>query len=271
MGAKAQVTEDDYFNLQIGLGESQLALKERHFFDVAGYLVLEDLLTPDQVNEARDVLAGRAPEKGEVLHIIEAGGVLEDAMALPRVLDPVQAFIWGRQYRLVGSRALYREAGASVYLSGAGAVDSRRYARYRCFGDGQFRCLLLTCLIALDDTEAFCAILSSHKANLPHPYEGVEPGQIPPLRKIALRAGSGVLYTESLSHLVAPPESGTQVWLAYQYGPSYMVDWPGCEPAAALRQRLAADELKAHLLLPPYYHPEGAQTKKEKQGRNGPD
>ena len=53
MVAKAQVTEDDYFNLQIGLGESQLALEERHFFDVAGYLVLEDLLTPGQVIEAR--------------------------------------------------------------------------------------------------------------------------------------------------------------------------------------------------------------------------
>ena len=106
MDADPRATEDDSFNLQIGLGESQLALKERHFFDVAGYLVLEDLLTPGQVIEARNALAGRVPEKGEVLHIIEAGGVLEDGMALPRVLDPVQTFIWGRQYRRVGSRAL---------------------------------------------------------------------------------------------------------------------------------------------------------------------
>ncbi len=265
MDTDQRATEEDFFNLQIGLGESQLSFEDRHFFDIAGYLVLEDLLTADQVKQARNALAGRAvPEKGEVLHIIAEGGALEDAMALPQVLDPVQAFIWGQQYRLVGSRALYRKAGTAARLSGAGAVDPRRYARYRCFGDGQFRCLMLTCLIALDDTEAFCTIPSSHKANLPHPYEGAELAQIPPLRQIPLRPGSGVLFTESLSHVVAPPNSGTEMWLSYQYGPSYMLDWPGCEPSAELLDRVADDLDKAHLLLAPYYHPSGSQKNKEK-------
>jgi len=47
----------------------------------------------------------------ELLHIIESGGVLEDAMGLDRVIDYVQEFIWGRQYRLVGSRAWLRAMG----------------------------------------------------------------------------------------------------------------------------------------------------------------
>ena len=37
-------TEEDIFDLQIGLGESATSVEDKHFFDTAGYLVLEDLL-----------------------------------------------------------------------------------------------------------------------------------------------------------------------------------------------------------------------------------
>ena len=49
--------EEDVFDLQIGLGESETSGEDKHFFDTAGYLVLEDLLTPDQVSQAQDTLA----------------------------------------------------------------------------------------------------------------------------------------------------------------------------------------------------------------------
>ena len=41
-------TEEDVFDLQIGLGESETSVEDKHFFDTAGYLVLEGLLSPDQ-------------------------------------------------------------------------------------------------------------------------------------------------------------------------------------------------------------------------------
>ena len=269
MSTRKRATEEDIFDLQIGLGESSISIEEQYFFDIAGYLVLDDFLTPEQVAQARQMLAGRAaPEQLELLNIIKEGGALEDAMALPRTMDLVQAFIWGQQYRLVGSRALFRAPGARSRLSRGGASDPRRYARYRCFADGQFRCLMITCLIALSDVVAgdgaFCAIPGSHKVNLPHPYEDVDLDQIPPLRTLELRAGSGVLFTESLSHGFKTPAGQTHFWLAYQYGPSYMVDWPGCEPAAELLERTAGDPVKSHLLLRPYYHPAGSQNKKKR-------
>ena len=117
-------TEEDVFDLQIGLGESETSVEDKHFFDTAGYLVLDDLLTPDQVSQARDILEGiksatpenmtLSPEGSygcELLNIIEGRGALEDAMALRCVLDYVQEFIWGRQYRLVSSRAILRTPG----------------------------------------------------------------------------------------------------------------------------------------------------------------
>ena len=273
-------TEEDVFDLQIGLGESETSVEDKHFFDTAGYLVLADLLTPDQVSQAQDTLTrieAAAPENitilpdgtygRELINIIEGGSTVEDAMALPRVLDYVQEFIWGRQYRLVGSRGILRGPGVPSQLTQGGDADPRRYARYRCFGDGQFRCLMITCLIALTDTAdgdgAFCAIPGSHKANLPHPYENTNLYAIPPLRSISLRAGSGVLFTENLSHAFKPSTRQTQAWLSYQYGPSYMVNWPRCEPSTDLLARTAAAPAKSHLLLEPYYHPAGSQKKQK--------
>lgn len=272
-------TEEDVFDLQIGLGESETSVEDKHFFDTAGYLVLEDLLTLDQVSQAQDTLARVKPSVlknitllegfhgSELVNIIEGGDVVEDAMALPRVLDYVQEFIWGRQYRLVGSRAILRAQGKGSQLTQGGDADPRRYARYRCFGDGQFRCLMMTCLIALADTAdsdgAFCVIPASHKASLPHPYENTDLDAIQPLRSVPLRAGSGVLFTENLSHVFKPPTHETHTWLSYQYGPSYMVNWPRCEPSADLLARTATDPAKSHLLLEPYYHPAGSQKKQK--------
>lgn len=273
-------TEEDVFDLQIGLGESETPVEDKHFFDTAGYLVLDNLLTPDQISQAQDTLARMkavipenitfspdGPYGCELVNIIEGGDTVEDAMALPRVLDYVQEFIWGRQYRLVGSRAILRTSGEGSRLSQGGDADSRRYARYRCFGDGQFRCLMITCLIALSNTVdgdgAFCAIPASHKASLPHPYENTNLNAIAPLQNILLRAGSGVLFTENLSHAFQPTTREEDAWLSYQYGPSYMVNWPRCEPSADLLARTDADPAKSHLLLEPYYHPTGSQKKQK--------
>jgi hypothetical protein len=273
-------TEEDVFDLQIGLGESATSVEDKHFFDTAGYLVLEDLLTSDQVSRAQDILVDlrsatpenmtlslEGPYGCELLNIIEGGGALEEAMALPRVLDYVQDFIWGHQYRLVGSRAILRTSGRGSQLTQGGDADPRRYARYRCFGDGQFRCLMITVLIALTDTTdnngAFCAIPASHKASLPHPYENTDLNAISPLHDIPLRAGSGILFTENLSHAFKPAVRTGHVWLSYQYGPSYMVNWPGCEPSGDLLTRTATDPAKSHLLLEPYYHPAGSQKKQK--------
>jgi hypothetical protein len=272
MDADKVANEEDVFDLQIGLGQTQVADEDKHFFDIAGYLVLEDLLTVAQVERVHRQLADLEPTAAgtygeELLHTIEGGGVLEDAMGLDRVIDYVQEFIWGRQYRLVGSRAWLRAPGLASSLKQGGSADPRRYARYRCFGDGQFRCLMLTLFIALDDTVAddgvLCWVPGSHKVNFPHPYEGADLAEIAPLRFLPLKAGSGVLLTESLSFAFKAPSATRQRWLAYHYGPSYMVNWPGCDPSSELLERIADDPCKSHLLLEPYYHPEGAQKKKK--------
>ena len=271
-------TEEDVFDLQTGSGRELLSLEEQHFFDIAGYALLPEVLSPGRVEQARQSheTQAQAPSGGvtlrqgdgsevELLNIIEAGGVLEDAMALQPVLRHLQALIWGRQFRLIASRARIRGVGSRGRLTQGGRADPRRYARYRCGPEGEFRCLLVTCLIALDDTiagdGAFCLIPGSHKCHLPHPYADRELDQVPPLQDLPLTAGSAVVFTESVSHALRAPRLQRQSWLEFQYGPSYMENWPGCDPSADLLRRTEADPVKSHLLLAPYYHPTGSQKK----------
>lgn len=271
-------TEEDVFDLQTGSDRQLLSLEEQHFFDIAGYALLPEVLSPGRVEQARQRLETLARtssggvtrrqgdgSEAELLNIIEAGGVLEDAMALRPVLRHLQALIWRRQFRLIASRARIRGVGSRGRLTQGGRADPRRYARYRCGPEGEFRCLLVTCLIALDDTNegngAFCLIPGSHKSHLPHPYAGRELDKVPPLQDLPLTAGSAVVFTENVSHALRPPRLESQSWLEFQYGPSYMENWPGCEFSPDLLRRTQADPVKSHLLLAPYYHPAGSQKK----------
>ena len=53
MAATQRPTEEDVFDLHIDLGQSCVAIEDRHFFDIAGYLELGKLLSPSQVQQAR--------------------------------------------------------------------------------------------------------------------------------------------------------------------------------------------------------------------------
>ena len=256
---------------QTGTGIEYLTDEERYGFDITGYLVLEDFLSDAQVREASRQLRGslasppdhvtfrRNGPEIELLNIIECGGVLEQAFVRDRLVEAMQQLIWGDQIRLVSSRAIVREPGITGRISQGGLADPRRYTRYRCFIDGEFRCLLVSCLIALNDTGngdgSLSVIPSSHKSNFPHPYGGRPPESVAALMDLPLAAGSAVIFSESISHCMKKSRSESKLWLLYQYGPSYMVDWPGCEASPELMRRAEGDETKARLLRKPYYHP----------------
>ncbi len=271
-------TEEEVFDLQTGSGRQRLSAEEQHFFDITGYTLLPEVLSRQQVEEAcrsldqiawdpspQISLKHPSPSEIELLNIIEAGGDIEDAMALTPLLRHLHGLIWGQQFRLIASRGRIRNPGSQHGLTQGGRADRRRYARYRCGPEGEFRCLLVTCLLALSDSVsgdgAFCLIPGSHKSNLPHPYADSKLEDVPPLQDLPMSAGSAVIFTENVSHAMKSPRLETQRWLEFQYGPSYLVNWPGCESSAALLQRTAADPVKSHLLQAPYYHPAGSQKK----------
>jgi len=256
---------------QVGTGQRNLSEEERYAFDVTGFMILENLLTADEVSDARGRLdaAFSSPSPGvkrqqngpevELLNVMECGGVLEDLVASNRLVKAMEELILGSQIRLVASRAIFRESGITGEITQGGLADPRRYTRYRSFLQGEMRCLMVSCLIALDDTSngdgSFSVIPASHKSNFPHPYPQDNLEEVAVLRDLPLLAGSAVVFSESLSHAMKASISEERRWLLYQYGPSYMVSWPGCNASEALRERASRDETKARLLREPYYHP----------------
>ncbi len=257
--------------LQTGTGQRHLSDAERHFFDTRGYLVIEKFLSADHVKEAHKLLedamenpppkvtSDNSNSETELLNIVESGGIIEDAITLPRLLNAMEEIIWGNQVRLVASRGILREPGSVGKLTQGGKADPRRYTRYRCFVEGEFRCLMTTCLIALDNQSqgdgSFCVIPVSHKSNFPHPYSDTPLEEITVLKDVSLQAGDAVIFSENLSHTMKLVIQKRQCWLSYQYGPSYMLSWPGCEASKELRARTEDDEIKTRLLKTPYYHP----------------
>lgn len=261
--------------LQTGTGQRRLTDGERFRFDVTGFLPLGALLDRSQAAAARRTIAehdARPAADGlpagvtaagnrleqELRNVVELGGVFEEVFARPDLHARMVELVWGDQVRLISSRALVRRAGVSGRVTQGGRADRRRFGRYRAFVEGEFRCLLVTVLIALDDTGpgdgAFGVIPASHKANFAHPYAGRPAEDAPAFRPLPLAAGEALLYTEAISYALTAPQSADKRWLLYQYGPSYMLDWPDCTPTAALRERAAADPIKAALLREPYYH-----------------
>ncbi len=260
------------FDFQSGTGQRNLTEEERYFFDITGYLILEDILTANQLEEAREsvrytaesppsnvTVRSNGPEL-ELVNIIECGGVVEEAFAHTRLVGAMEELIWGSQFRLVASRSLIRKPGISGRITQGGLADPRRYARYRCFVEGEFRCLMVSCLVALDDTlpndGPFCVIPASHKSNFGHPYTEAPLNTVSALRDVPLPAGSAVIFSESLSRAMKPSVIETKHWLLYQYGPSYMLNLPGCDPSDAVLNRASEQKVKAHLLMKPYYHPD---------------
>ena len=271
-------TEEERFDLQTGTDEKILSAEEQHFFDITGYIYLPRVLNPEQVKKASQGLdqITRSPlpmirleyhgdTEVELINIIEAGGVIEDAMALRPLVHYLQALIWGQQFRLIASRGWIRKPGSYSQLTQGGQADPRRYTRYRCGPTGEFRCLLVTCMIPLSDSAeedgCFCLIPGSHKSNLAHPYNNKKLKDIPSLHDLPMTSGSAIIFTENVSHAMKSPRSVTQRWLEFQYGPSYMVNWPGCNASSALLNRTASNAMKSHLLQAPYYHPSGSQQK----------
>ena len=265
----ARRTASNTSRLQTGTGQRLLTENERFRFDITGFLPLGPLLDPAELAKARAAVADPGALPGgvtaagnglelELRNVIELGGTLGNVFARPDLHARMVELVWGEQIRLISSRALVRRIGVSGRVTQGGRADPRRFGRYRAFVEGEFRCLLVSVLIALDDTAAgdgaFGVIPSSHKANFAHPWADRIAEDLPVLRPLPLAAGEALLYTEALSHALTAPKTGDKRWLLYQYGPSYLLDWPDCTPSAAVREQAASDPIKATLLREPYYH-----------------
>jgi hypothetical protein len=204
---------------------------EKYRFDVQGYLIVEDVLSPDEVAQLNRLLDDQnLPEPGLGTNQARFGDFLSwdrafcDLLDHPRLM-PYLRFILGDGFRLDHYYGIYMKNGTEALNLHGGATpyDPPEYYHFR---NGFMYNGLTVVGWNLTDTGpdhgGFCAIPGSHKANYPCPPEIKEAHinsgcvVIP-----AARAGSLVIFTEALTHGTAPwTASHQRRSLLYKYSPA---------------------------------------------------
>jgi len=215
----------------------------RYLFDLNGYVVLKNVLSPDQIariNARMDAMENAAeealpphvvcskPRTSEELYlsnIAEAGPEFEALIDIPEVLDVIRETTLGL-FRLNHTYAIYHWKGGETPLHMAGTpIHPKAHYEAR---NGQIFSVLTKVVFpianhAIEDG-CFAAIPGSHKANFPRPGDasGDEIGLIP----LDTEPGDAIIFTEAMTHGSFPNVSGRERrTLYYCYSVGYMPDW----------------------------------------------
>lgn len=227
---------------------------QRYLFDLQGYVVLEGVLTPEEVEHLNRVWnAQDLPPAGDSIQSQRFGSeflgwdqACLDLMDHPAVL-PIMAELCGSRVRLDHAYGIVMTPGTSgLGLHGGGEpFDPSQYYMVRNGRIHAGLCVAAWALVdALDGHGGFCAIPGSHKGFFRLPAE-LPSGLV---RAVPHRAGDVVIFTEALTH-------GTLPWTApherrhllFKYSPGNSA-WEGrssvpdeVRPHLSERQRVLAE------------------------------
>ena len=264
---------------------------EKYFFDINGYVVVEDMLTaaevaalneaidhnPDQIQlrEGEQLLSGAAKQhggraapnlkgthgRGDIMNILNWPKPwcqpFRDLLSHPRALRYMLELI-GDGFRYGNANGISMTAGAEGFLFHGGG--SPRSSYFYNFQDGRMWNGLMAVCYQLSDVNpgegGYACIPGSHRANYPCP-EDVRRLEAHPewFKHLPLKAGSALVFTEALTH-------GTLPWkgpherrtLLYRYGTGHMVygSGPGVHPEGYESFKDELTPLQRALMEPPY-------------------
>jgi hypothetical protein len=243
--------------------------EQRYLFDLQGFLVVPNLLTPEEVAalnatlDERDIWAEaakrREPDQPPQLKlhtgpVLEWGQAFRDLVSDPRLIPYLRELV-GDKCRLDHEYAIFmkREAGELRLHGGGTPYDPAQYYHFR---NERMYCGLTVFSWCLTDSGGelggFCGIPGSHKSNLPcpQPFKTLE-RQGPWLHCPEAPAGSLVIFTEALTH-------GTLPWnadherrsLLFKYSPGHQSWSPRYQSQGS---DLPMDEVGRRLMEPPYH------------------
>jgi ectoine hydroxylase-related dioxygenase (phytanoyl-CoA dioxygenase family) len=251
-----------------------LTERDQYFFDLYGYVIVKNALTPAQLTGCNAIIDGlqhlRPGDWSGYVHghsygakdglnlqqIYEAGAVYEELIDNPAWIEKVKCFVGGEGTFDWSQGPLYidecfasvRGRGQAIPMHSGGHEHVKRI-QFLC-RDQQFMCGQVNVLTALYDVGpgdgATMVIPGSHKANFRHPdiatqawgkadsMEGVE-GAV----EVHLKAGESLIFVDQLMHgSAARVNDGQRRILIYRYGPSWGGSRNGYQPSEELLARL---------------------------------
>lgn len=223
---------------------------QRFLFDLQGYLMIEDALSPSEVEAFRETIYRLAREKvtdpagwharGEpkrfltVHRPIEKDPIFLQMVDHPAVLPILQQLV-GENPILIDNDAELtpRHNDPKPWHRGVGTHGY-------WIEDGRFQCTMVKCIWYLSDVKRGenCTriIPGSHKSRVPVPHPGGDraadlPGQV----EVEARAGTVMIFSEACLHAGnINPSDKTRVNMYFNYGPSWVQPWEGYRPSERL-------------------------------------
>jgi ectoine hydroxylase-related dioxygenase (phytanoyl-CoA dioxygenase family) len=252
--------------------------EEQYFFDLMGYVVVEDVLGADEVAELNGLLDQydfwrpesdyevpvgtvlRTPNKVHVGNTYQWHEAFRRLMDHPRIM-PYLSTVIGPTVRFDHDYVLLMKPGGEVLAIHGGAEPYEDIAVYH-YQNGRMFNGLVVVSFALGDVDegdgGFVAVPGSHKSNFAFPDEWRDMGTAGPwLRPVPQKAGSAIIFTEALAHGTAAwaaPRERRSVLLKFSPGTmSWVRSYPRLDdvPEASWSERQRA------LLEPPYFQNRG--------------
>ncbi len=190
--------------------------QERYLFDLQGYLVVRDALTPEQITTLNGLVdthleAKVAPDapSHRFGNLLAWGEPMYGVLDNPRLMPYLDAIL-GANFRLDHDycdviRGRKGPIGWSLHGGGT-PFDPSQYYRFQ---DNRIFCGLTVVAYNLHDIGegdgGFGCVPGSHKSNLPFPNEWRDLEQAQPfVDRVIGPAGTAVIFTEALTHGTLP-------------------------------------------------------------------
>ncbi|TWD82573.1 ectoine hydroxylase-related dioxygenase (phytanoyl-CoA dioxygenase family) [Kribbella amoyensis] len=259
-----------------------------YLFDLRGYLVLEQALEPDLVddlNTALDALPRLQPQAWfgnvqrvdnnpgdaglELQNIVEGGSAFERLIDHPSWLGHVRRYCGEQDSYVEGlfideCFATIRQHGGFFPVHSGGYRGAVR-GQYR-YDNGLFRCGQVNILMALTDIGVgdggTLVVPGSHKSNLQHPcFEDYATWRtpmdtMPGVVEVHLRKGDALLFCDGLSHGASTRTNpGERRAVIYRYGPSWATTRYGYTYSEELLTRVTPQRKAILRPIPPRQPP----------------
>lgn len=253
--------------------------RDKYLFDLRGYLILRNALSPQEVEACNEGIDAILPIKEEewvgyvhghsfkdndgvnLQQIYEGGEPFERLINHPSWIDKVKCFVGGEDTFDWNHGPLFidenfanvRGPGQAIGLHSGGEIGLKRTQfRYR---NGRFQCGQVNILMALTDIGpgdgATMVVPGSHKANLPHPdfekhqMSGADAAvdDVEGAIEVHLNAGDALLFVDCISHGSARRvNEGNRRIIVYRYGPSWGNFRHGYQVSQELLERLTPEQ-----------------------------
>lgn len=242
-----------------------LTEEEKWLFDLHGYIILEQVITPDEVAymvdrcDAWQAMSERElppplssytdPEENPssaraILHTEYADTAFNDLILNRHIMRAVLALTKERPQHLLSALTVNKPDSDEITLHGGTTSAWRNPANDYQAVDGEVFATFINAAISLVDVPdgaGFVCIPGSHKSHFERP-EHITINSGPPLVvNVPIKAGDAVIFTEALCHgaLPWPWESPPRRTMFQRYCTSYASWSPGTGPIEEHRDKLS--------------------------------